>query len=490
MTKLSRASPWVAVGVVLLLALAIVPAVSGAISPATGSDVAAAPTANACSSPTGHSGGPPTEPADTQWSYGGQGWSNWSFSSHHVSISYNSSFGWTVVFTVLSNSVTGVTMFEEQRTLGMTVWANVTTPNVTANYLYHSYENDAAFANVTNTSTVYVSGSPVAALGLLNASVAACSTIHQAIRVANQTVTRTGFLNVTGMAEASVSFSPSLGLIPLNLSGVYEWNSSSTATAAASWNVSYAYQQLNGASGSGSKVGSLSGTAPVNLTGVRFPVRHSFKDHKSRIGVVLIVQGPFNCYDGFILIPRGFDFFGTTPHGYDPYAFGSAGISSEDLYVSPGPGGIAVSAADQSFAAVNTGVNGFAGPAGTTLVAPAAPSSPGTTVEGQPISLREAAAIDQALAQSPSLSNGPTQGHEAALLGSHGEMILLVAGAVVAAVVGTVVALAWAPSSRRRSSEAKDSKPLVPDGAANLPDAGTSRTQGGGSGPSEDPRQR
>jgi len=251
MRKLGRKGTWAAIGMVLLLGLAIVPAATSAASTTTASAVAVAPAASGCSSASG-SGGLSGGPSDAQWAYGGQGWSNWSISFHDWTFSYNSTFGWTVVFTVVSNSTTGVTMLSEQRTLGITVWANITSPKFSAQYLYHAFESDGAFANVTNRSTVYVEGSPVAALGLLNASVAACSAVHQALTVANQTVTRSGYLNVTGMAEASVSFSPSLGLIPLNLNGVEEWNSSSTATAAANWNIAYAFMELNGTTGSGS----------------------------------------------------------------------------------------------------------------------------------------------------------------------------------------------------------------------------------------------
>ena len=455
MRKLGRKGTWAAIGMVLLLGLAIVPAATSAASTTTASAVAVAPAASGCSSASG-SGGLSGGPSDAQWAYGGQGWSNWSISFHDWTFSYNSTFGWTVVFTVVSNSTTGVTMLSEQRTLGITVWANITSPKFSAQYLYHAFESDGAFANVTNRSTVYVEGSPVAALGLLNASVAACSAVHQALTVANQTVTRSGYLNVTGMAEASVSFSPSLGLIPLNLNGVEEWNSSSTATAAANWNIAYAFMELNGTTGSGSKSGSLSGTSPVNLTGYKFEARHAFWDQKPRIGVVLILQGPFNCYDGFILLPRAFDFFGTAVHGFDPYGFGYSRISSESLYVSPGPGGFAVTAADQSFGAVNTGMNGFMGP--STLVASDALNSPAATVYGQPMSVAQANALDRSLSTNPTLATHAPPA-SSAMFGSNDELIAMVAGAVVVAIVGIVAALAWSSSSRRRDAETNRSFP-------------------------------
>lgn len=461
MANLGGKSAWIAAGVVILLALAVVPTIAGAASPSARSVVAATSPTSTCS--TSSHGGPP--PTDTQWAYGGQGWSNWSFSFNNVTITYNSSFGWTVVFTVLSNATTGITMLEEQRTLGINVWSNVTKPNLTVSYLYHAQEIDGAFANVTNHSTVYVNDQPVAALGILNASVAACSEINQALVVANQTVTRTASLNVTGVAEASVAFSPSLGLVPLNLTGVYMWNSSATATSAASWNISYAYTKLDGASGSGSKVGSFSGTAEVYLIGYRCSAHHGFSDHKSRLGAIVTLQGPFNSYDGFILLPRGFDFFGTASHAYDPYGFGTAGISSESLYLSSGRGGLMITAADQSFGAVNSGVNGFAGP-NFDLASPASPSSPAATVYGQPMTVSQAKAVDQGLTGTPVLStHTPSRGTSGFASGA--SLVVVLVAVVVAVVVGTVVAVEWVSFRRSRSTNTeRGSQNTPPEGAS------------------------
>ena len=70
--------------------------------------------------------------------------------------------------------------------------------------------------------------------------------------------TASASLNVLGIGQASTSFSPSLGLIPLNLTGIEMWNSSATASPAASWVVSYSWadQGFNGTTGFGSGTGS------------------------------------------------------------------------------------------------------------------------------------------------------------------------------------------------------------------------------------------
>ena len=133
-----------------------------------------------------------------------------------------------------------------------------------ASYNYHGQEVDVAFANLTNQSVVYVNGQAVPALGIDNASASVSGSISEAVSKTIHGLTSSASLDVTGIAQASTSFSPSLGLIPLNLTGIDQWNSTATGTPSASWNVSYTWTDkgFNGTSGSGSgsKAGSLSGT--------------------------------------------------------------------------------------------------------------------------------------------------------------------------------------------------------------------------------------
>ena len=434
MTKLGRNSALIAAGVVLMLAVAIVPVVSDAAQTTSGLGVASS-TPGPCA-PTSSGHGDPN--SDTQWAYGGQGWSNWSFTFGNLSVTHNASFAWTVIFTAVENSTTGVTALEEQRTLGVSAWTNVSKPNVTAAYFDHVVESDGAFANITNHSTVYVNEQPVAALGILNASVAVCGAIEQTLQITNKTTTRMASLNVSEMANASVAFTPSLGLIPLNLTGVDEWNSSATASFDASWNISYNFTTLNGGSGNASKAGSLSGTAPVELFGSRCHVDHAFSDGQSRLGVNMGIQGPFNAYDGFILMPRSFDLFGTAPQVYDSHGFGFAGISSESLYLSARPSGFAVTAADQS----------FTGP--QTSAVPQESGSSATTVYGQPMTVSEAKAVNQGLTGLPVAPTNPAPTHGGLSVASADSMLMVGVLVAVAGIVAAVGAGAWIVHSRRR----------------------------------------
>jgi hypothetical protein len=424
MARIGGKGVWAAAtGVALLLAFAIVPALSGAAS--------AAPVTSASADPA------------NPWAYGGEGWSNNTVILGNATITWDGMFGWVVIFKV-TPTAPGVWMVEEQRTVAITISESFSGPLRQATYSYHAQAVDTAFANITNQSTVYVNGLPVPALGILNASAAENASIAESISETVGAHTRSASLDVTGMARASVAFDPSLGLIPLNLTGVHLWNSSAMATGAGNWDVAWSWndQGFNGTtgSGSGSRVGNLGGSALVTLTGYQYTLLHPFVDHMVRAGVVLVIQGPFDCYDGFILVPHDFDLFGGAAQGFDSLEFGSAGISAETLAVSEGPGGIAVTAADQTFGSASTAVNAMASP--VTDISPAATSSPGATVQGQPMS------VAQAQSEAQHLTSGTASVPASGLSGA---LVALLVAFAVAAVVGTVGVIEWRSYARRKS---------------------------------------
>jgi len=429
MVEKSGMKTWIAAGVALLVAVAIVPALSGAAS--------AAPVTTA------------TTPTGNQWAYGGEGWSNGSIQFGNATIDWTGMFGWTVIVTV-TPTASDVWMVEEQRTVGANLKVTLTTPVREVVYTYHGQEVDVGFANVTNTSVVYSNGVALPALGLLNASASVNSLVNESIMGTYNGHTHSAYLNVTGSGKASVSFTPSLGLIPLNLTGVNSWNSTATATPSASWTIAWTWdeQGYNGTvrSGSGMTNGNLNAVTTVMVHGYKIPVIHPFTDGKTRVGVILVVQGPFACYDAFLLIPHGLDLFGGAPEPFGSLQFGSSAISAENLYVSSAPSGPAVTAADQTFGATDSGVTAGAGPAMTPEISSSA--SPGTTVQGQPISVAQAQSIDHALTSSFGFGSSP--GSSVASIGN-GVLIALVAVVVVIAVVGTVGVIEWRSYARRKS---------------------------------------
>lgn len=428
MAKLGGTKGWlVLTSVAVLMTLAVVPALAGAAS-------ASPAPLTAANSPS------------NQWAYGGMGWSNESLIIGSEKLTWNASFGWTVIFTETSTSANTVEI-EEQRTVGIDLAATYSSPTVQATYTYHGQEVDVAFANLTNASTVYVGGSPVPALGIENDSTSIAGAIAESISVTKGGTTSSASLDVTGTAHTSAQFTPALGLVPLNLTGVTMWNSTSTINPTGSWNITWVWANngFNGQTGSGTQYsnGSVSTPGTVNLTGYEVTKTYGvpvFADHVPRHAIVLIVQGPLGNYDAFVLVPRDFDLFGGVAHGYDSDALGSASISAETLYLSAGPHGPEVTAGATTFGADTSAMSAVGAP--STGSAPAAGVAPGTTVTGAPMTVAQAQAENNQL----------TGGHSAAAspILSAGAL-LVVAGLAVVAVVGTVSVVEWRSYARRRS---------------------------------------
>ena len=427
MTERGRWKGWVAAASVALLMMVVaVPALTGAAN--------AGPISGAVTSPS----------AAPQWAYGGEGWSNNTLLFGNTTIRWNATFGWTVVFTM--SSANGTTMLEEQRTAAVTIKAEATSPLASMRYQFHAQQVAVAFANLTNASVVYVGGVAVPALGLLNSSVSVQEEIQQSISVSASGSNRSASFDATGSANASVSFQPSLGLIPLNLTNVTTWNSSAMATPSASWNLSWNWsdQGFNGTSGSGSgaKSGNLTLTVPINVTGYKLMATRAFPDHLPRVGILLIIQGPFDSYDGFILVPRAFDVFGNANQAYSSVALGMSGISAEKLYLSTGARGPEVTAADTSFTSGSAAVSTMATP--TSGPTPAATWSPGTTVLGDPMSVAQAGALANSLTQTGASLSGS--------LSTKGAFLVGLVVAAVAVALGAFGIVEWRVRARRREA--------------------------------------
>lgn len=430
MAKLGGTKGWLVLSsIAVVMALAVVPAFAGA---ASGSP---APISAAIS-------------PSNQWAYGGMGWSNNTLVSGGDTLTWNASFGWTVIFTATNTSANTV-MIEEQRTVGIDLTATFSSPTAQATYTYHGQEADVAFANLTNASTVYEGGVPVPALGIVNDSTQSAGSLAEAISVTNHGVTKTASLDVTGTAHTAAQFTPSLGLIPLDLVNSTMWNSTATVSPQATWNITYSWANngFNGLTGSGTAYsnGTLSTTGTVNVTGYDVTRTYgipTFPGPKPHDAVILIVQGPLGNYDGFVLVPRGFDLFGGGVHAYDSEALGSASISAETLYLNPGARGPEVTAASTTFGANTQSISALADP--TTGIAPAAASSPGATVVGAPMS------VNQAEAENNCLTGGCSgSGTASAVIGTG--VLVVVAGLAVVAVVGTVAVVEWRSYARRRN---------------------------------------
>jgi hypothetical protein len=479
MSAIGGAKGWLVLSAVAaLVAMAVVPAVAGTAS--------ASPAPNATVDPS------------NQWAYGGMGYSNGSITFGQATLTWNASFGWTVVFTETNTSNTTFQL-EEQRTVGISVGATLTAPETTAHYKYHGQEVDVGFANLTNDSTVYVNGSPVPALGLLNDAVSAKGSIAESISVTHANVTRSASLSVNAQGNFQASFTPALGLIPLNLSGVSAWNSTATVHPSGAWNITWAWDNNGFGNGNGTGTGNASGTfgttGTVDLSGhvLGFPVP-TFADHKFRTAIVLFVQGPLGqyvLYDGFILTPPAFALFGAGVHGYNSEALGSASIASQDLYVSSSPRGPMVTAGETSFGAANTAVAGIGVQGAPSGSSPAVSSAPAANVQGAPMT------VPAAQAEASCLTGGCGGASGATGPAGSGLVVLVVALAVVA-IVGSVGVIEWRSYARRRARNnnsqlvggyAEQWPNGVPPAAAGSAPPALSGPEGGPSPPEMPPRQ-
>ncbi len=398
----------------------------------------------ASASPAPQSTATPSNP----WAYGGVGYSNGSITIGSTTLTWNATFGYTVIFTE-TNTSANVSQLEEQRTVGIDIWSNYTAPNTTASYRYHGQEIDTAFANITDAATVYENGVAAPAIGLLNDSLAVGTGIAESIAVTHGTVVRSASFNVTGTLSSVASFAPALGLIPLNLTGVSAWNSTSTVTQSGAWSLDWAWTNNgffnNTASGSRSAGGNETYSGLVRLSGYvasqSWPVP-VFSDHTHRTSVLLAIAGPrgnYAVYDGFVLSPPGFGPLGGGAQPYAGEALGSASISGQAIYVSQGPRGPQITAGATSFAGVDSAVGSPLGGA-----TPAASSTgPSGTVQGAPMT------VPAAHAENARLTTGPSASATAGPISS-GLLVGVVAVAVIAA-VGFVAVVAWRSSVQRRT---------------------------------------
>ncbi len=436
MSAIGGTKGWlVASTVAALVALALVPSVAGVASASPAPLV----TAN----------------APYQWAYGGMGYSNGSFTVGDTNLTWTASFGYTVVFTETNTSATTWEL-EEQRTVGITIQASLTGPITSASYAYHGQEVDTAFANLTNDSTVYEHGTPVAALGLENDATLIQGSINESIAVTHGNATRSASLHVNGNSQVSASFAPALGLIPLNLSGASSWNSSAYVTPTGSWNLTWSWSDNGIGNSTGSGSGSVNGTAgvagEVELTGYKatnWPVP-TFGDHTARTSVVLVIEGPLGNYyvdyDGFVLTPPAFALWGAATHGWDAQAqsIGSASISGQVMFVSSGARGPQITAGATSFGAANSGASALM--LGSSSGAqPAASATPGTTVEAGPMS------VSQAQSEARCLTGGCSGGASSTVMGLG--LVLVVATIGVVAVIGTIAVVEWRSYARRKARQ-------------------------------------
>jgi len=429
------------IGIVAMLALGIVPLLASTASAATVGPATGA-----------------TASRSAEWAYGGEGWNAGGLSIGRANLTWNSSAGVDVVYNLTNTSSTTMEL-TVTRTVAVTITATYKGPLATWTYHFKATENDLAYVNLTNASTVVLANaSKVAALGILNASLHANATVAASLVGSTVNKTVSDYLNASGWADAKVSFTPSLGVVPLNLTGVTSWNSTANASGSAAWNVSWSFVNHGWNGSTLSKTGDFNGTwsaeTPVTLTGHLGGTYARWVDHRLRTAIGLRLAGPFDLYAGFVLIPHHFDLFNGAGSAYAASGLGTSSVTSEYLYLNGGKVGAgSVTASNLSTGSTTptpaTFVPSGSGATPATLV-PAA-GAPGVTVWAGP--------------ESPSAARSQAACLEFGCAGSSsplGRLVLPLAIVGVAAVVA--IGLILVTRSRGRGGRPTDT-PRIPAAA-------------------------
>ena len=387
----------------------------------------------------------PAASSSTLWAYGGSNSTSGTISVPGETVAWNTSFSVVVVLNATSTGP-NTTELSLQRTVAISISGSIHLTNGSYGAVsYQGLEVDNAYANLTNASTVYVDGAPVPALGLDNSSVSAHASVAESAVGKIGNLSAFAYFNASGALASSVQFAPSFGLVPLNLTGVSAWNSTTTATPSAAWNFSYNYNFLgwegNTGGGNGSAGGNWSGTYALSLSGEVITVSiPRFSDHVTRSAILLEVTGGADLYDGVIVVPHAFDLFGGATPAFAAHTggLGAATISADELFLDHGRVRVtSLSASEVTFGTSGT-VDLLSGHGGAM---PAASGASGTVV-AQPESVSAAQQQAHCL-QFGCSSAGPWFG---------GMVAIAVIGALIAAVVGTVGVIEWKSYARRKNS--------------------------------------
>ena len=372
----------VAVTLAMLLALPVL--ASPVAAPAASSGVASA-VAPALNSPV------------QTWAYGGTKTITGDITvtgsnGNGFELQYHAFYGWTVVFTQTNNSTNSGFQIEAQRTAGAELYVNLCTPSCssptwTGNYTASASEAATAFGNFTREGTVYEnspSTGPVSALGFLNGSGAVQDALHSKLTVtgAKDPVTNWWF-NVTGTAQAQVYFDPELGLIPHTLTLGETWNSTSAFDLMGSYALSWQFVGPH-TQASGSPSGAISASGTVDLTGA-YVQDLSLKNGEHTHVILLALSGPFDVYDGVLVLPHMGNVFSADPNALGGRSLGFAPLASTSAVdYDSGSSHFGVAAAATNFAPT------AAGAVPSTSLAPAATSTSGGAIQAQPMTVAAA----------------------------------------------------------------------------------------------------
>lgn len=385
----------------------------------------------------------------------------------------------TAGFAVILNETNpspGVYVVTVNRTMGVLVSVQYCRPNCAHPYAigtvtHHGWESIGAILTFTTHGNVTVNGTATGALALVSSDISLSAGLRDASSyTVNGILLKSKNLSADLSANASTTFTPALGLVPLELSPGETWNSTSQFNLVGAYH--YKFNLTTGGSllptttishvggGSLDANGSvaLSGTyggSEVNLGGTSYAALN------------LSVAGPFVLREGFLLVPKVSDLFGgaSQPWSSDQSGFSNASQGNVDVssqLVGDAHLGFYASGMWWRSHTVNPGplaTTGGMTPASTSVAPAVTPNGNSTYVQGQPES------VAQATTDQNCLQTGV--GCPLAALGTRGILgaWLVAAGVAIAA----VVVIALVAERRRLPPPPYPNAGLYPPGVAARP---------------------
>jgi hypothetical protein len=337
---------------------------------------------------------PALNPAVQQWAYGGTKSISGDISAvgpkgNGFELQYHAFYGWTVVFTQTNNSTNSGFQIEAQRTAATNLSVNLCTPNCTAptwhgNYTVNGSEVATAFGNFTRVGNVYVGGVATSALGFLNGSGATQSALHSRLTVTGPLGhSQAWYFNVTAAAHAQVFFDPELGLIPYSLTAGEHWNSTAQFNLTGAYALSWSFVSPTGTS-SGSPSGTISANGTVDLMGA-YSQDLTLKNGEHTHILLLALSGPFDVFDGVIILPHMGDVFSGDSTALGGQSLGVAPVATtSQVDYDSGSHHLGIAAAATTF---EPGLSGTVPAMG---LAPAATSPSGGEIQAQPMKVSAA----------------------------------------------------------------------------------------------------
>ncbi len=260
-----------------------------------------------------------------QWAFGGTASASYSCTgsacganSTLASLDLRYYVQYVVIYTSTNISSTQ-TQIEVQEAVNASVSLSASESGLSLAATVTGQEQATGFTNLTNAGSVNVSGSgPTTALAILNAGSSEEFNVSATLTVSNASSPSTSGsenFDLGGNEASSVSFSPALGLVPLNPTPGESWNASSAYTASGHYTAGYSVSEnVGGQSYSDANWTSYavapSGTLWVNGTDLgAFTLTDNYTTPPTSVTAQAILlefsNGAFSGSDGYLLAPNG-----------------------------------------------------------------------------------------------------------------------------------------------------------------------------------------